>query len=418
MATSKDGRTQDKQAAYKLRNTVQHYAWGRVDVIPRLLGLSNPDKKPWAELWMGDHPLAPSRAVLADGSDLGLNELIARDPAYFLSDTGRARLPYLLKILSAATPLSLQAHPSLEQARRGYEREEASGLPESSPERFYKDLNHKPEIIVALEPFTALCGFREPKKIEAAFALLAKKAGAKPGSVLASVASRACAILSEGTEALSDFYRWLGSLPVLNARASAIEAAALAPSLAATGEGEADAWRCLSFLSSYYPGDPGVFAALYLNQLRLERLEGFFVPAGILHSYLGGTGVELMASSDNVLRGGLSPKKVDMDALAEVLRFEPFMPRVLKPESAFGAWSGYGELCPDFELSLAAGPAARSGAEPEILLCVEGAFTFTSQGAADVTLASGSSVFVPARSGEYALAGAGLLFRAGPGQAK
>lgn len=415
MATSKVGLKQDNQAAYKLRNTVQHYAWGRTDVIPRLLGLSNPDKKPWAELWMGDHRLAPSRAVLADGSDLGLDELIARDPSYFLSDPGRDRLPYLLKILSAATPLSLQAHPSLEQARRGFEREEASGLPGTSPERFYKDLNHKPEIIVALEPFKALCGFREPGRIEAAFALLARKAGSKAGSVLASVASRACAILSEGKDALGDFYRWLGSLPVLNARASAIEAAALAPGLAAAGEGETETWRCLAFLSSYYPGDPGVFAALYLNQLRLERLEGFFVPAGILHSYLGGTGVELMASSDNVLRGGLSPKKVDMDALAEVLRFEPFAPEILKAAGS-EAWSAYAAPCADFRLSYATGAAGRIGAEPEILICLEGAFSLSSPGSADLAFKPGSSAFVPAGSGAYSLSGNGLIFRAAPGQ--
>jgi mannose-6-phosphate isomerase len=428
MAESKGKGTRERQSIFRLRNTVQHYAWGRTDAIPRMLGLPNPDKKPWAELWMGDHPLAPSRAVLADGSDTGLDALISGDPAFFLSesasrDAGNARLSYLLKILSAAGPLSLQAHPSIEQAALGFAREDASGLVADSPERFYKDKNHKPEIIVALEPFSALCGFRAPKEIEAAFSILSKKSGGTPGGVLASVASRACAILteggailSEGGDALLDFYRWLGSVPAANARAAALEAAALAPALAESRAGDPEAWRCLASLATAYPGDPGVFAALYLNRVRLERLEGFFVPAGILHSYLGGTGIELMASSDNVLRGGLSPKKVDMGALIEVLRFEAFTPRILKPLAAADGWSSYGELCPDFDLSVARGAVKRRAAQPEILLCAEGSFSLSFTGSEALPLKSGASVFVPARSGEYSLEGSGLLFRAAPGR--
>jgi mannose-6-phosphate isomerase len=177
------------------------------------------------------------------------------------------------------------------------------------------------------------------------------------------------------------------------------------------------AWETMRMLASVYPGDPGVFSALYLNQVRLEPREGFFVPAGVLHSYLRGTGIELMASSDNVLRGGLSPKKVDMEALIEVLTFDPYKPAILSPEPSpgSGGWKGYGRLCPDFSLYVAEGDAIRIGAEEEILICVEGNFGLVFPGSPKIGLKKGNSVFVPAHSGEYAVSGKGLLFRAKPG---
>jgi mannose-6-phosphate isomerase len=415
MSESIGGRAAEPPHAYPLLNEIRHYAWGGPDYIPRLLGLDNPDSLPCAELWMGDHPSAPSTALMPDGRQLGLDRLISGDPGRFLSGPGRTRLPYLLKVLSAVTPLSLQAHPSLAQAAAGFERESASGLSPRSPERFYKDKNHKPEIFVALEHFSAMCGFRDPGGIGAGFAAL--EARADEGSALASLASGARARLSGPSGGLSVFYRWLGGLPPETARAAALEAGPMASALEAAGSPESPAWEAMRILAAAYPGDPGVFSALYLNQVRLEPRQGFFVPAGVLHAYLRGTGIELMASSDNVLRGGLSPKKVDLEALIEVLIFDPYKPVLLKPESApgTGGWQGYERLCPDFSLHLTEGDAMRMGAEEEILICVEGDFSLVFPGSPKISLKKGNSVFVPAHSGEYGLAGKGLLFKASPG---
>jgi len=405
------GNDEARPSAYVLRNPIQRYAWGSSDAIPAILGTGD-DGKPCAELWMGAHPQAPSR-TFDRGAEVALGELIAAAPAHFLGDAAGDALPFLLKLLSAASPLSIQAHPSREQAARGFDREEAAGLPADSPDRLYRDRNHKPEIIAALGPFDALCGFRPRSEIAKNLSLLEGEDGALDGLVALSYA------IAASEEGLRDFFA--AHLAVDGEeRVGLVEGARKAarrrldaPGL---GEGARIALETMIRLSEFYPADPGVLAALYLNVVRLDRLDALFIPHGILHAYLKGTGVELMASSDNVLRGGLTPKKVDPGELASVLSFDPYAPEIRRPAPADpSGWSPYAAPCADFSLAVLDGEreARRSGALPEIVFCVEGSFSVGFGGEA-FDLPRGASIFVPARSGPYRVSGRGLAFRASP----
>jgi mannose-6-phosphate isomerase len=367
----------------RLRNPIRRYAWGSRSVIAGLQGRPVPSPEPEAELWIGAHPADPSVRE-ADGTPL--TEVIAKAPAEVLGEpvVARfgARLPYLLKLLAAEAPLSLQAHPDAARAAEGYAAEEAAGVPRDAPHRRYVDPYHKPELLVAVSEFRALCGFREP----AASAELLAGLGVP---ALAAVV----AALREGD--LAGAVRWLLTHPEPAELVAAV-ADAGAPALA--GE-----------LAAAYPGDVGVVVALLLNEVTLAPGEGIFMPAGNLHAYLHGTGVELMAASDNVLRGGLTPKHVDLPELLRVLRFEPLADPVRPPvpvaPGGGGAWRSLagGESpvvswpVPAPELALhrvrLGGEAARAELAlpgPRVVLCLAGQVE-ADDGVATVTLSAGEA---------------------------
>ena len=391
-----------------LENAVQPYAWGSRTAIAALRGAPVPSPGPEAELWMGAHPGAPSHLVRG-GVRLSLAEAIARAPVVELGQRALAehgaRLPFLLKVLAAERPLSLQAHPDARQAREGFDREEAAGIPRDAPQRNYRDPWPKPELICALGPFDALCGFRPAAEALALFEAL-------HAPELAPAVERLRG--RPGSDGLREAFTWLATLPAA-AREPLAAATAAGAARAASADGPgADALSWTARLGATYPGDPGVAAALLLRLVHLEAGEALYLPAGSLHAYLHGVGVEIMASSDNVLRGGLTPKHVDVPELLRVLCFgaEP-VPLVLARESPGGELV-YPTPARQFELSridLSARPFEAAVRGPEILLCTEGAAQAEGAGQR-LALPRGASAFVPAATGRYALEGEGVVFRA------
>ncbi|MGW7168341.1 mannose-6-phosphate isomerase, class I [Streptomyces sp. NPDC054884] len=377
----------------RLDNTVRPYAWGSPTAIPHLLGIE-PTGEPQAEMWMGAHPGAPSR------TDRGtLVDVIDADPRRELGEPTVARfgprLPFLLKLLAAGAPLSLQVHPDLTQAKEGYEDEERRGVPVDAPHRNYKDANHKPELICALTEFDGLCGFRPP-------------------------AHAADLLDGLGVDSLKPYVDLLHAHPeeaalreVLTAILSAdpAETAHTVTAAAAACDRLGGAYTPYAGIAHHYPGDPGVIAAMLLNHVRLQPGEALFLGAGIPHAYLNGLGVEIMANSDNVLRCGLTPKHVDVPELLRIVRFEPADPGVLRPEAAPDGEEVYDTPTDEFRLSryvLAAGGPAHdlTRPTPQILLCTAGAVQ-----AGEHTLTPGTSVFVPAGH-KAEVSGAGTVFRA------
>jgi mannose-6-phosphate isomerase len=377
----------------RLDNTIRPYAWGSTTAIPQLLGVE-PTGEPQAEMWMGAHPGAPSRTARGP-----LNEVIGEDPEQELGRGAVAkfgpRLPFLLKILAAGAPLSLQVHPNLEQAKEGYEDEERRGVPIDAPHRNYKDANHKPELICALTEFDGLCGFRTPDEA-AEFLAGLDVDSLKPYVDLLHAHPEDAALREVLTAVLS-------ADPEDMAR-TVTEATAACARLGGAYAPYAD-------LAHHFPGDPGVIAAMLLNYVQLQPGEALFLGAGVPHAYLNGLGVEIMANSDNVLRCGLTPKHVDVPELLRVVRFEAGDPGVLRPEASPDGEEVYATPIDEFRLSrfvLAedAAPQDLTRATPQILLCTAGSVR-----ADGITLAPGQSVFVPA--GEKAEAsGNGTIFRA------
>ncbi|MBX3199560.1 MAG: mannose-6-phosphate isomerase, class I [Labilithrix sp.] len=378
------------------------YPWGSRTAIAALTGRPTPSPGPEAELWMGAHPVAPS-LVERDGARASLDAIIARAPARELGDDVvrelGPRLPFLLKVLAAAEPLSLQAHPTLERARAGFADEEARGVPLAAPSRNYKDPSHKPELLCALGPFAALSGFRRVDETLRLFDALAIPELAPSLAPLR--ASRDAAGLAATFEALM-------TMPD-DLRRRAVEATVAA---AARTSGAFPRERALvGRLAALYPDDVGVVSALLLELVHLEPGEAIYLGAGNLHAYLEGTGVEIMASSDNVLRGGLTKKHVDVPELIRVLDFGAAPPAVLRPRALDDHEAVYDTPALEFRLSRIRVDRSltRATRGPEILLVTEGAARVSG-----LAVAQGGSVFVPADTKSYTLAGDATVFRATP----
>ena len=306
-----------------LDNAVRRYAWGSRTVIADLLGREVPSPHPEAEMWLGAHPGDPSFLVDADGRRRSLAERIAADPAGQLGEHGARRwdnrLPFLFKVLAADEPLSLQAHPTEADAAAGFAREDAEGVPLDHARRSYKDPHHKPELVCALTEFHALTGFRDPATTVELLRALDVPSLSGHVELLAGQPDQ------HGLRAL--FSTWI-TLPqgVLDQLVPAVQEGCvrLLRRAGAAGRGArfAPEARTVLELSERYPGDAGVLAALLLNRVTLAPGEAMYQGAGLLHAYLSGACIELMANSDNVLRGGLTPKHVDVPELLRVLRFE------------------------------------------------------------------------------------------------
>jgi mannose-6-phosphate isomerase len=390
---------------WQLQTSVRHYPWGSRTVIPELLGEPSPADRPYAELWVGAHPDEPS--VLSDGTPL--DKAIERRPEHLLGAGVRKRfgnrLPFLMKVLAAEQPLSLQAHPTNEQAQAGFAAEEAAGVPRDDPTRTFKDPFHKPELILALTPFEALCGFRP---VEESLHCLAKLQVPELKPTIAALARGGLRAAIPQLIALSAEHRAV----LVNAAAEAA-----ARFVAAHDPEFINTYRWAASLAETYPGDPGVVISLMCNHLKLAPGEAVFLPAGNLHAYLSGAGVEVMASSDNVLRGGLTGKHVDLAALIEVLDFTDGRVPVLHPVLGPGGLR-YPVPIEDFDLTriqLDAQSGTLTTRGPQVLLCTEGEAELTSSGPdspeGPLTLGKGAAAFVPAGA-EVSASGPAVLYRA------
>jgi mannose-6-phosphate isomerase len=391
-----------------LDNPIRPYAWGSRTAIADLLGRPVPAPHPEAELWMGAHPGDPSRVDTAS-----LVDVLAGDPDGQLgpeiATRWGGRLPFLLKVLAAEEPLSLQAHPSAEQAAEGYAREEKRGIARDAGNRNYPDPTPKPELLCALTEFHALAGFRDPHRSVELLRAVATPGLAPYVDLLAGEPNR------DGLRAL--FTTWI-TLPQ-----PAIDG--LVPELLDEcvvhvkehGEFELEC-RTVLELGESYPGDVGVLAALLLNRLVLQPGEAIFLPAGNLHSYLRGTGVEVLANSDNVLRGGLTPKHVDVPELLRVLDFT-YGDMAVTTGEAMGARHVYRTPAPEFELSRlewtngSAEPVTLPGGTPRILVTIDGEL-IVSDG---LSLKRGQSLWLPAGDPDVSVTPVGVTraFVATPG---
>ncbi|MEU4243206.1 mannose-6-phosphate isomerase, class I [Actinoplanes sp. NPDC026619] len=377
-------------SVYPLTGVIRPYAWGSHTVIADLQGRPSPTEAPEAELWLGAHPGDPS-TVTVDGAGVSLPTLIADNPKAQLGEQVAAdfgpRLPFLLKILAAGAPLSLQAHPSLEYAREAFARQEA----DPSRPKNYTDANHKPEMLVAITPFEALCGFRDPH--------------AAAGDLEAfGIAALQPVIQALRDGDLATAVQTLLSWPA-DDRQPLVEA------VVAAGTSE-----LATSLARFYPGDPGVLVALLLNHVRLQPGEAIWMPAGNLHAYLHGAGVELMAASDNVLRGGLTPKRVDVPELLEVLRFEVLDDPILHPTEVAPGVLTWPVPIPDFVLYRVEVDATRPPTEvpaegPRIMVATAGdLFIGESVDGTPIELTRGNAAYAPADAGKLKIAGTGQVF--------
>ena len=396
-------------------NTPRPYAWGSTTAIAQLLGHAA-SGGPEAELWLGAHPGSPS--VILDPTQTGgaadLAEWIAADPETTLGRfAASGRLPFLLKVLAAATPLSLQAHPTLEQARAGFQRENELGIARDAPERNYKDAFPKPELIYALSPtFDALCGFRPLDEVRALLrALIDASLGMEdpqPQPLEDLLDS-----LSGSDVALPETVEW-----VIGRRTGVATLVSLVTMLASRGVSGYDAeMATVSSLAVEYPGDPGIVISLLLNRVSLAAGEALYLPAGNIHAYLSGLGIELMSASDNVLRGGLTPKHIDVPELLNVLDFTPVKVPYLHatlPSEGVAAFRPDGA---DFELLRIDGmflDASVALTGPAIALCISGEVSI-SGAASSSSLALGDAVYITPDEAGLRFTGSGTVFVATTG---
>lgn len=377
---------------WRLDNAIQRYAWGSHVAIAALQGRPTPTVEPEAELWMGAHPRAPSRIA---GEGRSLLDAIADAPEAMLGapvlQRFGPRLPFLLKVLAAAQPLSLQAHPDAARARAGFAEEDAAGIPHDAPHRNYADPHAKPELVCALQPFVALCGFRTLADTRALVEALG----------VPQLRARTDVLFTRSEpEALAEVVRGLLTMAEPGPLVAEVRRAA------ARSGGRDDRWHreraWVQRLAERHPNDAGVLVALLLELVVLERGEALFLSAGNLHCYLEGTAVEIMGGSDNVLRGGLTPKHVDVPELLRVLDLRAGSTVIVHPRPVSEHEVLYDTPCPDFALSRIELPTGESWSAPlrgpELLLCVEGSVRVEGGVApgSGLTLKTGESAFVPA----------------------
>ena len=394
-----------------LKNEIQDYAWGSYSFIQDLLGFEQTET-PWAELWMGAHPKAPSRVRVNDEWQ-ALDRLIEQSPEEILGPRTAKRfhntLPYLFKVLSAEQPLSLQAHPNREQAKNGFDRENHEGLALTAPERNYKDDRHKPECICALTPFWAMEGFR-------------------PINEMVELLSIAC------PEALSDAIEFLKQNPNRNGFQRFFEALMTLPEQktqqvidetaanAITNQAQNDEFYWVKTLYELYPEDIGILSPILLNLVCLQPGEALFLNSGEMHAYLNGTGIEIMANSDNVLRGGLTSKHVDATELMRVLNFQPHSLDILVAQENQSCEKVYPTPAEEFSLSVihiddSCTHRADKILGPEILLCTSGSGEiYWNDAAGAVKINRGDSFLIPASVNSYRISGQAEIYKAAVGE--
>jgi mannose-6-phosphate isomerase len=411
----------------RLENAVRHYAWGSTDALPALLG-REPDGRPHAELWLGAHPAAPSAAVRTSRGAAPvvrpLDALVAADPGGILGDGVRAafgdRLPYLVKLLAAQRALSLQVHPDAPRARRRYDEETAQGV--RPAQRRYPDPWHKPELLVALAPTLALAGLRAPEQAAAALAGLGTTGlGTVSTGAGEAVADVIAALRAPGPADVRLRTALTRVLALPDAAVAHVTSALTSPDPGSAGGG-AGPLQVARLLAAQFPGDRGVVASFLLHPVALAPGEALFVDAGVLHCYVAGVGLEVMAASDNVLRAGLTDKRVDVGELLAVVRTDPGPPPVLRPVPAARGdglvLRHYAGTAAEFALDLVdvdvddtAGvptAAVATAGGPRAVLGLEGAVTVSTR-EGRCAVGAGESVLVPDADGPLRLAGRGRV---------
>ncbi len=405
-----------------LSGAIQPYSWGSTTALAQMMGCRVPTKQPQAELWFGTHPRGPAQLLDASLSgaevcgqgdsggpraagglaSVGLDEVIAADPVGQLGvEVARKfadQLPFMLKVLAVAEPLSLQAHPSRSQAQAGFEAEEQKSIASDAPNRSFVDRNHKPELLCALGPFVALCGFRN---LDATAELLGSLgvAGLAPAIELLQAPE-----LDE-SDRVHRVLAWLWTLDKQLGTELALKVARACSVPGAFGTERRWAVR----IAKCHPGDVGVVVALMLNVVSLKAGQAIFLEAGNLHCYLDGVGVEVMSNSDNVLRGGLTQKHINTAALLEVVNCDP---GTVSPLTATEPNHTFRPPVAEFCLTRmeVAKPVQCVSHGPEIALCVAGELSVAGQ-----RVASGQAAWIPATNREFEIAGTGLVFRAAAG---
>lgn len=367
----------------RISSTPKNYSWGSATAIPRLLGTA-PDGRPQAELWLGAHPDSVTTLVdPAPGLPASLNEWVQSDPAAALG--GGSRLPFLLKLLAAERPLSLQAHPTLARARAGFADENARGVARDSPARNYKDEWHKPELMVALhDGFAALCGFRP---IEETADLLGHLGSVVEGTERDLIRALRRVVLDEGLEAA------VGSVLLGDSR-SLVEAVTSAARAAGSRGSWSDECRLIETLDRHYPGDAGIAVATLLNYVELREGQALYLPAGNIHAYVHGLGIEIMAASDNVLRGGLTDKSIDIPELLAVLDFGTMPPPIVEPAPRPGGYAEYPTPLPDFRLVRVDAADAELALENSAIVIAVAGTASLADGTARLSLEQGEAAFV------------------------
>jgi mannose-6-phosphate isomerase len=391
------------QRILRLEGAIKSYDWGSHTILATLQGRPGPSSEPEAELWLGAHANGSALALLPDGTRIALGALVERDPRGVLGDAVfarfGARFPFLFKVLAVARALSLQAHPDAEQARAGYQREQHGGV--ALEARLYADDRAKPELVLAHTRFHALCGFRPLAEIRAGFVRMGLGDVAPPGGA------------AEGEWLRGFFARWFAP-DAIASRAMRIDRALAA---AARADENDEAAALMLRLAAEHPGDPGILAPLLLHSIELSPGEAIFLEAGELHCYLEGAAAEIMSSSDNVLRAGLTTKRRAGDELLRIGRFASRRPEVLRAAPDATGVSVYATSAEEFELGSVEvggeGVVMSGERSVEVLLCYEGSVQLAPlAGGEALALERGESCLVPADVGGYRIVGQGRLYRA------
>jgi mannose-6-phosphate isomerase len=391
-----------------LKNSVMAYEWGSSTFIQDLTGDSSFRGRAIAELWMGAHPLAPSR-VMVDNEWKPLDLLVAQDPVSILGGSAAERfsnrIPFLFKVLAAERPLSVQVHPNMEQARQGFSRENGLGIPLEAPSRTYRDENHKPEILCALSSFQCLKGFRPIREM-----LDLMEQAIPPGR--GNLELLRDSPDPEGLRRI--FSRFMQMEP--EAQRSLVKDVVVKAGERSVSSEPAFSW--IVDLDREYPGDIGVLSPLFLNVLELEPGEAIHVRAGEPHSYLRGVGMELMTNSDNVLRGGLTSKHVDVEELLSIVDFVTGPPETMIPAEGEAGERMYPTPAEEFVLSVIdvdeehpyEGPGDRGA---EILIVMEGEGSITDPEREEpLPMSRGDSAVVPACVTDYRIKGKATIYKA------
>lgn len=421
----------------RMTNPVRNYAWGSTTAFSTHFGWA-PSATPRAEIWMGAHPAAPSSVTGPDGGPT---------PVHQLCPGGSDSFPFLLKVLAADRPLSIQTHPTAERAAAGYVAEEAAGIPLDSPQRSYVDTHHKPELIVALSSFSALCGFRpyaEAKeelctlrdvleRLPAAPSPADEDGGSAAGETPDGEPPLTPLFVFDRLVTFLDHEDYSGALDYVlrSGREDCAQAAAAVNALFSRRARQAPrpstglpakTLDTLTRVSRSFPGDPGILVTLLMNRVDLGPGEALHLPAGNLHAYLYGLGVEVMANSDNVLRGGLTDKHVDVEELLAVTQCEVLpVPRCPAEPAGPGRYS-YRPPFEEFQLKRiefpqAGGPVRLQPAPPAVLLCTSGELTLSDDAGQELTLGAGESALLTEGDGVVVSAdGQAQAFLALPGR--
>ncbi|WP_413283408.1 mannose-6-phosphate isomerase, class I [Vibrio sp. MA40-2] len=391
------------QCFFPMQNVIQDYAWGSRTSINQLFGIDNPNNGPQAEIWMGAHPNGCSKITENNEVQL-LSDFINLDKSGILTigtDTQFGELPYLFKVLAAESALSIQVHPSKEQAEIGFEKEEQAGIPRNAANRNYKDPNHKPELVYALTPYQAMNGFREFSEIIALFDKI------NLSSIQSIVDTFKSSVDEEGLE------RFFSAMLSLQGDT---KQSALSDLLTfAQQHSSDDLFALIVELSELYPGDIGLFAPLMLNVITLQPREAMYLDACTPHAYLKGTGLEIMANSDNVLRAGLTPKFIDVDELVKctIFKQKPASTLLASPVDQDGGLF-YPVPVDDFKFAVYENIELHTlrTNSAEILLALDSPVTLTHLTGESVTFDKGQSVFIPAYAGKYQVTTKGRIARA------